>query len=61
MLVLTMKEREKIVVPVIGIVITLVKIKGNRVKLGFEAPDSIRFLRQKLLPTGKQNATPIDE
>lgn len=61
MLVLTLKEREKIIVPVIGIVITVCRIKGNRIKLGFEAPKSIKFLRGKLMPTGNPDATTIDE
>jgi carbon storage regulator CsrA len=60
MLVLTLKENEKVVVPVIGITITITKIKGNRVQVGFEAPKAIKFLRSKLLPTGNPDlATPI--
>lgn len=61
MLVLTLKENEKVVVPIIGITITLVRIQGNRCRIGFEAPQSIKFLRSKLLPTGNPDlATPID-
>lgn len=55
MLVLTLKENEKVIVPIIGITITLVKVKGNRCRIGFEAPQSIKFLRSKFMPTREQS------
>ncbi|MCD6551755.1 carbon storage regulator CsrA [Thermotoga sp.] len=47
MLVLTRKVGEKIV---IGdeIVITVLKIEGNSVKIGIEAPEHVKILREEL-------------
>lgn len=61
MLVLTLKENESIVIPVIGLKIKLIKTSGNRARIGFEAPSIVKILREKLVPTGIENATPIDE
>jgi len=56
MLVLTLKENQKVIVPVVGIVITVVRIDSNRVRLGFEAPKSVKILRECLIgkPNGKK-------
>lgn len=51
-LVLTRRLDEKIVIGD-GIVITLVRIEGNEVRLGIEAPDSVRVLRKELIDGSK--------
>ena len=47
MLILTLKEDEKIL---IGdkITVTVVEIRGKQIRLGIEAPDSLLVLREKL-------------
>lgn len=47
MLVLSRKLGEKITIGD-GIVVSVVKIQGNRVQLGVEAPEHIRIQRQEL-------------
>lgn len=47
MLVLTRKLGEKIVIGN-GIVVTLVDVKGNRARIGIEAPDNVEILRGEL-------------
>lgn len=49
MLVLTRKVGEKIVIGG-NIELTVLEIQGTRVRLGFEAPDSVRVLRSELIP-----------
>ena len=55
MLVLTRKKNEKIVIVVDGreVVITTVEIRGDKVRLGFEADPDIVILRSEI--TGKGN------
>jgi carbon storage regulator len=48
MLVLTRKPGEKVVLDG-NITVTLVEVKGNQVRLAFEAPDSVRILRGELV------------
>lgn len=47
MLVLSRKTGEKLVIGD-GITVTIVEINGNRVRLGFDAPDDVRILRAEL-------------
>lgn len=47
MLILTRKVDEKIIVDE-DIVITIVEIRGDRVKLGFDAPHDIAIHRQEI-------------
>jgi carbon storage regulator CsrA len=47
MLVLSRKPGEKIVIGN-GIIITVIEVKGNRVRLAFDAPDQVRILRAEL-------------
>jgi carbon storage regulator len=53
MLVLSRKLNEKIIVDG-GIVITVVKIDGNHVRLGIEAPGHIPVYREEILPHTRQ-------
>jgi carbon storage regulator len=56
MLVLTRKLDEKIRIGK-DIVITVVEVKGNRVRLGIEAPLSIPVVRGELLPITTEQPT----
>jgi len=47
MLVLSRKLGEKVVIGN-GITITVVEVKGNRVRLGIDAPKKVRVLRAEL-------------
>jgi carbon storage regulator len=47
MLILTRKPGEKVVIGS-GITVTMVEVKGGRVRLGFEATDQVRILRAEL-------------
>lgn len=47
MLVLSRKRNEKIVIDG-NIRITVVGIRGNQVRIGLEAPDSVRMFREEL-------------
>ena len=49
MLVLTRKLGEEIVLPGLGVSITLVEIHGHRVRLGIRAPASVVVLRSEML------------
>ena len=50
MLVLTRKPEEKIIIGD-NIVVTVVKVTGDRVRLGFEAPPDINIVRSELVKT----------
>lgn len=47
MLVLTRKCSESIVIEG-GIVVTVLEVRGNKVKLGLDAPDDVRINRQEV-------------
>ena len=53
MLVLTRKPGEKVLIGD-GINVTVAEVKGNRVRLAFEAPDDVRILRAELASQPKQ-------
>jgi len=48
MLVLSRRPDEKIVFPELGISIKVIRTKGNQVRLGIQAPETIRILRGEL-------------
>jgi carbon storage regulator len=52
MLVLTRKPQEKIVIDG-RITVTVVKIRGNQIQLGIEAPKEIPVQREELLAVGR--------
>ncbi len=52
MLVLSRKEEQSIVFPNLGISIEIVKVQGNRVSVGVEAPKAIRVVRGELQNNG---------
>ena len=47
MLALSRKPGEKVVIAN-GITLTVVEVRGNRVRLAFDAPDHVRILRAEL-------------
>jgi carbon storage regulator len=48
MLVLSRKCGEKIVVPDQNIIITVLEVRGEQVRLGISAPDSVPIYRQEI-------------
>jgi carbon storage regulator len=58
MLVLSRRINEKIVLPDLDICVHVLEIKGDRVRLGFEAPASVSILRGELC--NAEPAAPAD-
>jgi carbon storage regulator len=58
MLVLSRKQGEKIILGN-GVTVTVVSIKGNAVRLGIEAPEDVRILREELAWWRDQPAEPF--
>ena len=56
MLVLSRKEDQVLVIDG-RIRVTVVEIRGSRVRLGIEAPSSVRVLRSELMGSGADLAT----
>lgn len=52
MLVLTRKEGEAVVIPRALIRVTVTRVDGNRVRLGFETPHGCDVFREELLERG---------
>ena len=48
MLVLTRRADQKIIFPTVGITIDVLRIKGNVVKIGIDAPADVQVLRQEI-------------
>lgn len=48
MLVLTRKETEKILFPTLGVSVEVLRIRGNKARIGIEAPCEIPVVRQEL-------------
>ncbi len=57
MLVLTRKCGEKVVMPQQEVVITVLEVRGDRVRLGIEAPAEIRVHRQEIWQRIQQGRT----
>jgi carbon storage regulator len=57
MLVLSRKSNEKIHIDH-NITLTVVEIKGNRVKIGIKAPDNCRILRAEVLENAATTQQP---
>ena len=60
MLVLSRRERERIKLGD-SIVVTVVRVTGDRVRLGIEAPADVIVLRDELEPRPKHAAPPVAE
>lgn len=48
MLVLSRRTGEEIVIPELGITLTVLMTKNNKVRVGIEAPKAVRILRGEL-------------
>ena len=48
MLVLSRKRNQEVNLPGLGVIIKVLQVKGNSVRLGFEAPHDVRVLRGEL-------------
>jgi len=61
MLVLSRKKNEQIVLPDLGITITVVDIRGNQVRLGISAPPDVPVHRKEVWAQIQQwHETPAD-
>lgn len=49
MLVLSRRPNERVLIPGLGVSVTLVQVTGNQVRLGFEAPKDAQVIREELL------------
>lgn len=48
MLVLTRKKGEIVVLPTLGIKVTVLEVRGDKVRLGFEAPRDVPIHREEI-------------
>lgn len=51
MLVLSRKENQRVLFPNLGITCEIVKIAGNAVRVGIDAPDDVRIVREEIAGT----------
>jgi carbon storage regulator CsrA len=58
MLVLTRKSQERILIGD-NIKITILRVKGNSVRVGIDAPSDVRVVRGELSPRKAENAEPV--
>ena len=58
MLVLSRREQETIYVPAIRTTIQLLKIRGQVVRIGIEAPEKVQILRGEIAPNSDQSRDP---
>ena len=49
MLVLSRKQDQRVVFPNLGVAVEILRVEGNRVRVGVEAPDDVRILRGELI------------
>lgn len=49
MLVVTRKKGERVMIPELGVTITVIGLLGDKVRIGVEAPKSATILREELL------------
>lgn len=60
MLVLSRRSNESITIPGTGIHITVLRVSGNRVRLGIEAPSGVEIRRSELVPADADSLTEFD-
>src|SRR3712207_5988284 len=52
MLVLSRRENDKILFPNLGVIVEILRIRGNTVRVGVEAPEGVRVLRHEIADYG---------
>jgi carbon storage regulator len=60
MLVLSRKCGEKIVIPQQNITLTVLEIRGDRIRLGITAPPEVPVHRQEIWQRIRDNEPPVD-
>jgi carbon storage regulator len=60
MLVLSRKESQRIKLGE-SIVVTVIRVSGEKVRLGIEAPADMLVLREELEPQDRENMTPVGD
>ncbi len=63
MLVLTRKCGEKVVLPEQEVVVTVLEVRGDRVRIGIEAPEHIRIHRHEIwrrIQDGNPEKRPVE-
>ena len=58
MLVLSRREDDKILFPNLGISVKILRVEGNKVRVGVEAPRDVRVLRHELASQTEQSFSP---
>ncbi|MBW3543703.1 MAG: response regulator [Planctomycetes bacterium] len=61
MLVLSRREKERIVFPDLGVTVEVVSIVGNRARLGVQAPREIRVLRHEIAENEVHGSQPVGD
>ena len=54
MLIISRKKNEGIIINE-NIILTITDVQGDKVRIGIDAPDSVRIMRKELLDTEKAN------
>lgn len=60
MLVLSRRENEKILFPEVGVSVEVLQVKGNRARIGIDAPASMSIIRGELARRGQELADAVD-
>lgn len=57
MLVLSRKVKEEIIMPQYGIILTVLEVRGDRVRIGISAPPDVEVHRREVWERMQQNTT----
>ena len=61
MLVLSRRRDQEVSLPGLGVKFKVLQVKGNSVRLGFEAPENVRVLRSELNEFDNEFELELDE
>ena len=56
MLVLSRKVREQICLPRLDVVVTVLEVRGGKVRLGITAPDEVAVVREELFRRSREHS-----